>query len=148
MVLTGVLTAFVVVLASLGLYNSAYFTLLTYNLISPAAPLVPAVCRLDDGACTNVVHTPSAKVIAGVPNALFGVAYYVAMLIAAATGLLWQRSTLLLFVFASATTVALGLYLTYQLIAVMRVRCVLCITSHVINAVLMIVFVGVATGGR
>lgn len=142
------LTPFIVLLALSGLYNSAYFTLLTYNVVSPSARLVPTVCRLDESACTHVVHTASAKAIAGVPNALLGVGYYVVILVAAARGALWQQPLLFAFVIVSATTVALGIYLTYQLYAVMRVCCVLCITSHVINAILFLIFVGVAIGDR
>lgn len=141
------LTLFVVVLACIGLYNSAYFTLLSYGLIAPSAPLVPAACRLDDNSCTVVVHTPPAKVIAGIPNALFGCIYYVVILIAAATHSLRQGPFLLALVIAAAATVALGVYLTYQLYAVMRVHCVLCMMSHSINALLFIVWITLFSTG-
>ena len=39
---------------------------------------------------------------------------------------------------ASGVTVLLGLYLTYSLLFVTRVNCVLCFTSHAINVVLFV----------
>lgn len=38
----------------------------------------------------------------------------------------------------SGVTVALGLFLTYSLLFVLRVRCVLCLTSHLVNLGLFI----------
>lgn len=133
-------TAFVVVLAALGMYNSVYFTLLAYRLVPPSARLVPAVCRLEDSACDAVVHTPPARLIGGIPNALLGIVYYMAIFIAAATNALWRLPVTVAFAAAGALTVALGAYLAYELIAVMRVRCVLCMASHGMNAALFAVF--------
>jgi len=39
-------------------------------------------------------------------------------------------------IIVSATAVGLGLFLTYSLLFVLRVRCVLCFTSHVVNLAL------------
>lgn len=129
----------VVVLASVGLYNSVYFTLLAYSLISPSAPVVPAFCRLGDDTCRAVVHTRPAKLMGGIPNALFGCFYYVLLLISATTGTLWTRPALIAFAAVAAFTVLLAAYLIHQLYAVLHKRCPLCLISHGVNAALFAV---------
>lgn len=135
------ITTFVIVSATIGLYNSIYFTLLSYRLISPAAPVVPAVCRLDEVSCGTVVHTRQAKLFAGLPNALLGCLYYCTLIAAAGTGLLWHTPYLTVFIVVAAVTVAVGVYLTHQLYAVLKARCPLCIVSHIINAILFVLLV-------
>lgn len=134
------------VMALAGLYISIYFTLLTYRVVAPSARLVPAVCRLQDGACHLVVHTSPARILGGIPNALFGIAYYVFVLLAATLNA-WQHPSVAAALIAlGGVTVALALYLMYQLLLVMRVRCVLCIVSHSINVTLWVLFIQLGRG--
>lgn len=124
-------------LALVGLYISLYFTLLTYGIVTPGAPLVPAVCRLADSSCRNVVHTPAARLLAGIPNAVVGLGFYGLVLVSIVGG--WNNPAWLAGLLAAAgLAVASGVYLVVQLYRVMRVSCSLCITAHVINVLLAV----------
>lgn len=127
-------------LAAVGLYISLYFTLLTYGLISLHGAFVPKVCRLDEQSCASVVHTPAARLFAGIPNAVLGIGYYTVILVALVTGG-WSRPGLLAaLLVAGAVTIVVGVYLIVQLYRVMRVSCPLCVATHVINLLLAVMF--------
>ncbi len=128
----------IAILAGIGLYISAYFTLVAYGVVNPATRLVPSVCRLDERACRSVLSTPYARVF-GAPNFVLGLLYYALILILAVGGLLTSSSVLLVGLRGLAwATVVLGLYLTYALIERVRVHCVLCYAAHSINLALAI----------
>lgn len=128
----------IVLLALVGLAISSYFTAVAYRWIRPDAAWVPRVCRLDEGTCASVVHTPRARVL-GVPNSVLGQLYYLALIAGVASGWLWVGPWRQLALLAAAMTVLLGAYLTYSLLYVTRVPCRLCFTSHALNAVLALV---------
>lgn len=124
-------------LAALGLYVSAYFTLVYCGWAAPGSRLVPQVCRLDAHHCTTILHTRYARVL-GVPNSAVGLVYYGAVLGLALAGALPVLAPLLLA--AGLLTVGLGVYLTYHLLVTLRVPCPLCLASHGINLVLTLVW--------
>lgn len=132
----------IVAFAALGLYISAYFTLLTYRVIDATAAWVPRVCRLDEGACTAVIDTRAARLIGGVPNALFGVAYYVVLFVVALGGGLTKPGVVVPLAFVSLLTVVMAMYLLYELYVVMRVSCILCVIAHGANVLLAVLLFG------
>lgn len=129
------MTAALVGLAAVGLLIASYFTAVAYRWMRPDAGWIPSFCRLGEATCASIVFTPAARVF-GVPNSLLGQIFYTSLLAGAPAGALdvpWLR---LAWLGASLATVALGAYLTWSLLFVTRVSCVLCFTSHAINAVI------------
>lgn len=127
-------------LAIVGLAISSYFTAVAYRWVQPDARWVPPVCRLGPETCAMVVFTPQARIF-GVPNSVLGQVYYVAILVGGISGWLWQAPFHSAALAASALTVVLAAYLSYSLLFVLRVRCVLCFASHGINVGLFLVLV-------
>jgi len=117
-----------------GLYISTYFTLVYYGILSAESRFVPQVCRLEERTCQTVLSTPYARVL-GLPNSLLGILYYVSTLAILFGGWLVGAVGLAVVVLAWFT-VALGAYLVYALLFIIRIPCPLCLTSHVINVVL------------
>ena len=79
----------------------------------------------------SVVQRPTARVIGGIPNSIFGIAYYCLLLIAA-----WFLRVPAVFdvaLGASIAAAALSLYLAYSLLFVTRMPCVFCWTGHIVN---------------
>ena len=115
-------------LGTLGALDALYFTLVTYHLVRPDAAWLPRICRLDEGACARIVDTPEARVL-GVPNALVGLGWYVALGAAALLGLpscAWLLA-------GAAAAVALSAYLAWALLRKLRVACALCFLGHGVN---------------
>ena len=123
-------------LAAIGLLVSVYFTGVAYRWFPPDVRWVPNVCRLDEATCASVVFTPQARLV-GVPNSLLGIAWYAALLVGVATGVVWRPPYHALYLAAASLTVAFAGYLTHALVRVLRVGCRLCFASHAINATLL-----------
>jgi uncharacterized membrane protein len=130
------LRALIFLLALLGLAISTYFTGVAYRLISPDTRYIPRVCRLGEDTCAKVVDTPRARVL-GMPNSLLGMLYYVALMALAVAGTAppWVE---LAYRLVAWGTVALGVFLTWSLLFITRVRCVLCFTSHALNLLIAV----------
>jgi uncharacterized membrane protein len=113
-----VISFVVAVLGIVGLYASAF--MLRKQLLASRGVLPEA----------SVVHTPRAKAV-GVPNALVGLVYYVALIILAP----FLHNSLALSVALGATILAaaFSLYLAYSLLFVTRMPCAYCWTGHVVN---------------
>src|SRR5689334_1264685 len=116
-----------------GFLISLYFTLVTYRLISPDTRYIPRFCRMTGGECAAIVDTRQARLF-GVPNSLLGIGYYAGVLLYVLSP---ARSSTLFYevlIALSAGTVIMGVYLVYSLFFLLRVSCVLCLTSHLLNA--------------
>ena len=124
-------------LCLVGCAISSYFTGVAYSWVRPDTRWIPAVCRMGAQTCATVVFSPQARVF-GVPNSVLGQLFYQTLAVAAAAGGLDEPVIRLVLLGASGVTVLLGLYLTYSLLFVTRVNCVLCFTSHAINVVLFV----------
>lgn len=129
------MTVALVGLAAVGLVISSYFTAVAYRWMRADARWVPPFCRLGEATCASIVFTPQARVF-GVPNSLLGQIYYASLLAGAPAGALDEPWMRIAWLGASLVTVGLGLYLTWSLLFMTRVPCVLCFTSHGINAVI------------
>jgi uncharacterized membrane protein len=109
----------VVVLCGLGLYASAFMA---------RKARLASRDRLSE---PSVVETSRARAIAGVPNALFGLAYYGAL--ALATPFLQFAPVFWAAFGAAAAAAAFSVYLAYSLLFVTKMPCPYCWTGHVVN---------------
>lgn len=128
------------VLSVIGLLISFYFTLVTYRLMSADQRFIPAFCRMTDRSCASIVDSRQARLF-GVPNSLLGIAYYLGVILWVAFSL---RSVPRLtggLIVVSLGTVLSGLYLLYSLLVVLKVRCILCLASHILNAMILLLLV-------
>ena len=132
-----------VTLCTGGFLISGYFVGVTFQWVKPDTHWLPPVCRMGQDTCSVVVFTRQARIF-GPPNAVLGLLYYLLLAAAAIGGGLDEPFVRLTLLGVSATTVGLGLFLTYSLLFVLRVRCVLCFTSHMVNLALFVVLL---TGG-
>jgi uncharacterized membrane protein len=78
----------------------------------------------------SVVQSPRARLVAGVPNAIFGLLYYpgVALAVSLSSDLARRAAFL-----ASLLAAAMSLVLAYSLLFRTRRSCPYCWTAHVIN---------------
>ena len=123
--------------ASVGFAISTYFTAIAYRWIRPDAAWIPTFCRMGEQTCASIVFTPRARVF-GLPNSLLGQVFYVALFVGVPLGFLENPMLFRLYLGASLVTVGLGLYLSYSLLFITRVRCPLCFTSHGLNAAIFV----------
>jgi len=79
----------------------------------------------------SVVQSPRARLFGGVSNALVGLFYYVALIVALpflGSSIVWDLA------FAAALLAgAMSVYLAYSLLFVTRRPCAFCWTSHAVN---------------
>ena len=125
-------------LCLLGFGISSYFTGVAYHWVRPDTRWIPAICRMGEQTCATIVFTPRARVF-GLPNSVLGQVFYATLVVVAVSGALGEPLVRLIWLSFSGVTVLLGLYLTYSLLFVTRVNCVLCLTSHAINLVLFVI---------
>ena len=127
-----------ILLAAVGLTISSYFTAVAYGWIDPTEKWIPSFCRMGEQTCSRVIFSPRARVF-GLPNSLLGQLFYLAILAATFADLIFLKPFFLLFLSASFLTVLLGIYLSYSLLYLTRIRCVLCFTSHAINGIIFLI---------
>jgi uncharacterized membrane protein len=84
----------------------------------------------------SVVESPRARVFAGVPNAAFGLLYYIAL--AASVPFLAYRAVWTTALAASLAAALFSVYLAYSLLFVTRMPCFYCWTSHAANVALVV----------
>jgi uncharacterized membrane protein len=78
----------------------------------------------------SVVQTPRARLIGGIPNSSFGLAYYPCVAVASALPSALAREFAFL---ASLAAAAMSLILAYSLLFRTRRPCPYCWTAHVVN---------------
>jgi uncharacterized membrane protein len=123
-----------ILLAAVGLYIAAYFTLVYYGLLAANTKLMPSICRLEERTCQTVLGTKYARLF-GAPNSLLGVLYYAAVIVILAGG--WSAAPVGVALLVTAWfTVAVGLFLIYSLFFIIRIPCPLCLVGHAINLAL------------
>lgn len=112
----------ITMLCGVGLYASLFMLLKTR--------------RAERGELTepSVVETPRARLLGGIPNAAFGVAYYPVLALGIwAAAQPWQAAVL---VAASLLAASMSVVLAYSLLFVTRMPCPYCWTSHLVNVLL------------
>lgn len=127
-------------LCVIGFLVASYFTGVAYHWLRPDTRWIPAFCRMGKDACASIIFAPQARIF-GVPNSVVGQLFYLAVATAVLTGGLDQSVARLLLTAVSGVAVFLGAYLTYALLVVLRVHCILCYTSHAINLMLLALLV-------
>ncbi len=125
-------------LCLLGFVIASFFTGVAYHWVKPNTRWIPAVCRMGEKTCATIVFTPRARVF-GLPNSVLGQVFYATLATVVVSDGLDEPLVRLVSLGFSGVTVLLGLYLTYSLLFVTRVNCVLCFTSHAINLTLFVI---------
>jgi uncharacterized membrane protein len=92
-------------------------------------------CGAETSSCVIVFATPYARLFGGAPNVAAGIPWCVALLGLAGY---WMAAGRLVvpwpFLAAAAATLAVGAYLIYALVAVLKQPCPLCMTAHALHA--------------
>lgn len=117
------LNSFITALCAVGAYASVFMLRKT---------ALAARGRLTE---PSIVQTPRARLFAGLPNALFGCVYYLAL-----ASVVWWCPTPPAHWAALVAATAAGvtsLYLAYTLAFVTRRSCPYCWTAHVVNWLLL-----------
>lgn len=110
-------------LAVLGLVNAVYFTLIYYRLVRPDSGRIPSACRLGEKTCERVVFTRYGRVT-GLPNSLFGIAFYLLVGDVALSRILTGRTPRLDIAIAAALlSLVLAVYLIHALLVRLRTPC-------------------------
>ena len=123
-----------------GLLNAVVFTGLICGWIPAESPLVTNVCRMDTGSCTKVVTSPYAR-LAGVPNSVVGLFWYLLVLAASGTWLVTGIMPYPVEMTAlSALTVGIGVLLTLSLLFKLKVKCWFCFFGHATNLIIFLLF--------
>lgn len=107
------------VLCAIGFYASVF--MLRKSLLAQRGAL----------AEPSIVQTPNAKLVAGIPNALLGVLYYVAL-----PAVVWTtrwHAALIVVQAAALMAAGMSLGLAYSLLFVSRRGCAYCWTAHGVN---------------
>ena len=114
----------ITVLCGVGLYASLF--------------MLRKTCRAARGELSepSVVQTRNARLLGGIPNALFGALYYPAL--AAGVWVAWTPRALAPTLLASFAAAAVSLVLSHSLLFVTRMPCPYCWTAHAINWMLAI----------
>jgi uncharacterized membrane protein len=120
----------IILQAATGFLISLYFTLVYYGILTADQRYIPDSCRMEERTCQQIIHTTEARLF-GLPNSLIGLWYYLLVIISTVTpGIVPHK----IMIIASASTVAVGIYLSYVLIMKLKIPCILCFTGHGINA--------------
>lgn len=129
----------IILLAFVGLLISVYFALVYHGLVRSDARFIPSFCRMENDSCLSIIHTREAKILR-IPNFYLGIIFYLGIL---AVALFPELSPYILdsLRLASGFTLLVGVFLTYSLLYVIRKRCVLCFTAHILNLILFILLV-------
>jgi uncharacterized membrane protein len=110
-------------LALLGLVNAVYFTLIYYRVVRPGTAWIPSVCRLGEATCRRVVFTRYGR-LAGLPNSLFGIFFYLLLLHVALERLVTGRARFLDVALAAAGfALVLAVYLIHALVVRLKTPC-------------------------
>jgi uncharacterized membrane protein len=136
-----------IVLAAIGFYIAAYFTLVFYGVLDAGTKLMLRVCRLEEKTCQTVLSSRLARVF-GVPNSLLGVFYYLTVIVLLSTGWIYAPGGMFIgrvslelsvvVVLVAWFTVLLGAFLAYSLFLIIKISCPLCLAAHTINLALAV----------
>ena len=128
----------IITLAGMGAATSVYFAALGAGLVDPQSRRLPRICRMEARDCSSLLRSEDAKVF-GVPNAVVGLLYYVAVL-TVATHRDALHDLIGFLVLPGLLAVVVGVYLTARLLIVHRVWCPLCLATHSIDLLLLVTF--------
>lgn len=131
----------VLFLAIVGFLDSLYITLVVHGWIVQNRCPSPATCWAAEETCESVFTTPESKIL-GAPNSVFGVAYYLIVIVASLLRISTEAWPFLpLLTLVSVGAAAFSVYLAWVLIFRLRTPCPLCFTAHGINLALAAIFI-------
>lgn len=133
------MTVIIQILAFIGFLISLYFVLVYHHLLSPNATWLPALCRMEQGVCEEIIRTRDAHLL-GIPNFHVGVVFY-AILFVSPFVVKPFTGIADIFMLVLGIAVGTGIYLSASLLFVLKKNCVLCFTSHGINLLLFLLFI-------
>ncbi|HYE79075.1 MAG TPA: vitamin K epoxide reductase family protein [bacterium] len=111
----------------------------------PAEPSEAQGCSVQDpGSCRHLFHSPTARLIGGIPNALLGQVFYglvVGTALASLGGGQVPRLWVGLLALAGTAAVVVSAYLLWNLVVVRRVRCRYCFLGQGLNLALLTLLV-------
>ena len=127
------------ILSLIGFLISLYFTLVYRNQLASNTPWIPKMCRMEAGDCDQIIRTPDAHLF-GIPNFYLGIVLYAVCIV---SPFIFKPFTGVADIFMIVLGVVVGtsLYLSYSLLRVLKKRCVLCFTTHIINLGLFLLLV-------
>ena len=126
------------ILSIAGMLISLYFAMSARGPTSTLERFMPEFCRIGPERCKRLLETPQARLF-GMPNYFLGIFFYIGLIGSAVLDSLWRQLHVFLFL-GSIMTVPTGLYLSYMLVFRLRIPCVLCLTSHIINILIFFIF--------
>ncbi|MCB0279245.1 MAG: vitamin K epoxide reductase family protein [Calditrichaeota bacterium] len=112
----------------IGLILSVITALAVYQNKPKLIKLFPMICEGD--MCHAIIFFLFCRLIFGIPNGVWGSAYYLLVLVGMALGYAHYLVILTIIPFG------ISVYLAYQIIAVHQVWCKICLATHVINLAL------------
>lgn len=127
------------VLSLAGLTISVLFALLSRGALMPNSAILPRVCRMEESSCVSILESKEARLF-GIPNFVMGIFFYTLLLLWVFAGSIaeWFPA---LFMAMTGLSVVTGAYLAWALLFRLRVPCVLCMTSHLLNLGLFLLMV-------
>ena len=127
-------------LAVIGFADSAYLTLVHYDILAYGLPLFKSACDYASGNCETVARLNQFSLL-GIPNSLLGVAYY-ALIIGVALLRIHTRKWPIPLMLMGAIFVGLifSVYLFHLLVFKIQIPCPFCIAAHAINLSIAILY--------
>jgi uncharacterized membrane protein len=128
----------VVVLAILALADSALLTVEHFTSPDDDGQLLASACDIGGGECETVLAS-NASTILGIPNAVLGAGYYLALAVLATARLRtgrWPFPTLLPLLLLGG--LAFSGYLMYTMVELAPSLCPYCIAAHAANTLIAI----------
>ncbi len=127
------------VLAIVGIADAAYFVGVSYRWFAPDARWIPQVCRMEEETCATIIDTRYGRAIGGLPNAVYGMAWYLIVLgLAGVILTIGYVPACTLFLLAAAGTVMFSVYLIWALVEKLDVACPLCYLGHGLNLAILV----------
>ena len=126
-----------IIVSFAGLLISFYFALVYYGHAKPDSRFVPVFCRMDEENCQSILRLKEARVF-GIPNFYLGILFYPGMIVFAFN----PNALIGIAVIAkivSGISVVVSLFLAHSLLFVIRKKCALCFTAHILNFVLFLI---------
>ncbi len=126
-------------IAFLGFLKSFYFMAVAMNVIPADSSLIPAICRMKRSECLSLLSYAQSNFLS-LSNYVAGLIYYPLIFLLAFLVLLHSSQSVLAFAFGiSLTTVFLGIYPSFELVARLKILCRLCFADHVLNLLVAVV---------
>lgn len=130
----------VVILAVLALADSALLTVDHFTKLENGGQLLASACDIAGGGCEIVLASDAASTL-GIPNAVLGGSYYLALAVLATVRLRtgrWPFPTLLPLLLLGG--LAFSGYMMYTMVGLAPSLCPYCVAAHVANTLIVLAY--------